>query len=65
MSELQKLAELVLFSTHIQCFECGTKLLQEKNSKMQKNIEKFSFIVTSTLEFIRFKYCVLMIHFLF
>jgi len=40
------------------CFECGRKLLREKYSKMQKMIEKISFVATQTLEFIWSKYYV-------
>jgi len=46
ISQLQKLAALGLFFTHTQCVECGRKLLQVKNNKMQKRNQKFSFMVT-------------------
>ena len=36
------------------CFDCGRKLLREKNSKMQKRVQKTSLIPSQTLEFTGF-----------
>ena len=65
MCELQELAVRILFFFPRQMLRLRYKTAtREENNNLQMKAQKISLIEYQTLEFILFKYCVLMVYFL-